>query len=121
MRSSATRFCCKKNDAVLLQAGAELPFTRLLLGVRSIWQQEDRKQRLLALMSAHHPRLGACSAMWDLAPDVLQSIARALYTPLGPDRERTCRQSTARTRSTAYAADAFDAATPSRQRISPLY
>jgi hypothetical protein len=102
-------FCCKKNDAVLLQAGAELPFTRLLLGVRSIWQQEDRKQRLLALMSAHHPRLGACSAMWDLAPDVLQSIARALYTPLGPDRERTCRQSTARTRATADAADAASA------------
>jgi hypothetical protein len=51
-----------------------------------VWQQEDRKQRLLALMSAHHPRLGACSAMRDLDPAVLQNIARALYPPHGPDR-----------------------------------
>ena len=78
--------CLRKNNTVLLQAGADLPFTRLLLGVRSLYQQEDRKQRLIALMQSHHHRLGSCSALRDLDPALLQSIARALYPPLGPDR-----------------------------------
>ena len=89
-RDQAARITCHrcgdKINEVVLKAGAELPFTRLLMGVRSLWQQENRKQRLLALMQSQHSRLGSCSAMRDLGPALLQSIARGLDPPLGPDR-----------------------------------
>jgi hypothetical protein len=56
------------------------------MGVRALWQKEDRKQRLLALMQGQHHRLGSGSVLRYLDPAVLQTIARALYPPLGPDR-----------------------------------
>ena len=73
-------------DNFYLDKALELPFTRMLLGVRSLRQQEDWRQRRLALMQALHRRLGSCSPLRllrRLPPSVLQRIVQGLLPPLG--------------------------------------